>query len=79
MTRLSVPEATATLGLEVSCYGKPVQKPADGRIRLVWIGSKSTLGYLRVLSPILSWTLTTRMWVATAEYLPFSKIPRSTP
>jgi glycosyltransferase involved in cell wall biosynthesis len=41
------------LGLEVSRYGVPVERPADGRIRLVWIGSKSTLGYLKVLSQVL--------------------------
>jgi glycosyltransferase involved in cell wall biosynthesis len=41
------------LGLEVSRYGLPVERPTDGRIRLVWIGSKSTLGYLKVLSPVL--------------------------
>ena len=40
------------LGLEVSRYGIPVERPAD-RIRLVWIGSKSTMGYLKALSPIL--------------------------
>lgn len=41
------------LGLEASRYGVPVEKPTDGRIRLVWIGSKSTLGYLKALSPVL--------------------------
>lgn len=41
------------LGLEVSRYGTPVERPIDGRIRLVWIGSKSTLGYLKALSPVL--------------------------
>ncbi|NLH15142.1 MAG: glycosyltransferase family 4 protein [Phycisphaerae bacterium] len=41
------------LGLEVSRYGAPIERPTDGRIRLVWIGSKSTLGYLKALSPVL--------------------------
>lgn len=41
------------LGLEVSRYGGPVERPTDGQIRLVWIGSKSTLGYLKALSPVL--------------------------
>lgn len=38
-------EVLAT-GLDVSDYKQDVRKPDDGKIRLVWIGSKSTLGYL---------------------------------
>ncbi|MBN1817504.1 MAG: glycosyltransferase family 4 protein [Sedimentisphaerales bacterium] len=38
------------LGLEVNRYGQCAERPADGRIRLVWIGSASTLDYLQSLS-----------------------------
>ena len=35
------------IGLSVGDYRSTVPKPADGKVRLVWIGSKSTLTYLR--------------------------------
>jgi glycosyltransferase involved in cell wall biosynthesis len=39
-------------GLDIKKYDIP--KPAsDGKIRLVWIGSRATLGYLRTLAPAL--------------------------
>jgi glycosyltransferase involved in cell wall biosynthesis len=41
------------IGLNVSDY-KPANPPQkDGKIRLVWIGSKSTLAYLADLKPVL--------------------------
>ncbi|MBN1125603.1 MAG: glycosyltransferase family 4 protein [Sedimentisphaerales bacterium] len=41
------------LGLDVSKYGPVVKKPADGKVRLVWIGSATTLNYLQSLSACL--------------------------
>lgn len=41
------------LGLQTTEYGCGVSKYQDGRIRLVWIGSASTVGYIRQLAPIL--------------------------
>jgi glycosyltransferase involved in cell wall biosynthesis len=39
-------------GLDTKKYDIP--KPAsDGKIRLVWIGSKATLGYLQAMTPVL--------------------------
>lgn len=40
-------------GLDVSEYNKDTTKPNDSKIRLVWIGSKSTLGYLAGIRPAL--------------------------
>ncbi len=40
------------LGLDVGRYAVSVDKPTDRCIRLVWIGSKSTLGYLKNLVPV---------------------------
>jgi glycosyltransferase involved in cell wall biosynthesis len=39
-------------GLDTKKYDIPKPVP-DGKIRLVWIGSKSTLNYLRTLTPVL--------------------------
>ncbi|MHC5061470.1 MAG: glycosyltransferase family 4 protein [Planctomycetota bacterium] len=40
-------------GLDVKSYVYDTNKPNDGKTRLVWIGSKSTLGYLASLKPAL--------------------------
>ncbi|MFA5554211.1 MAG: glycosyltransferase [Phycisphaerae bacterium] len=40
-------------GLDVKKYEIDVKKPDDGKIRLVWIGSKSTLKYLAGIKPVL--------------------------
>jgi glycosyltransferase involved in cell wall biosynthesis len=40
-------------GLDVSEYDVNVSRPADGKIRLVWIGSKPTLPYLKEIKPAL--------------------------
>ncbi|MBA7607174.1 hypothetical protein ES703_14332 [subsurface metagenome] len=42
-----------TTGLNVSNYKQNVSPPDDGKIRLVWIGSKSTLPYLAEIKPAL--------------------------
>jgi glycosyltransferase involved in cell wall biosynthesis len=39
-------------GLDTEKYDM-TKPPADGKIRLVWIGSKATLGYLNELTPVL--------------------------
>jgi hypothetical protein len=39
-------------GLDTKKYNIPKPRP-DGKIRLVWIGSKSTIEYLRALTPVL--------------------------
>ncbi len=41
------------LGLKTASYNVPDSKPDDGRIRLVWIGSGSTLTYLRDVIPAI--------------------------
>jgi len=41
------------LGLRVGDYACDAAKPGDGKVRLVWIGSASTLDYLRALKPVL--------------------------
>jgi glycosyltransferase involved in cell wall biosynthesis len=40
-------------GLDVSVYRVPVQRPNDGWVRLVWIGSRNTLKYLHEIRPAL--------------------------
>jgi len=40
-------------GLKVADYACSCRRPADGKIRLVWIGSKSTLRYLKQIEPAL--------------------------
>jgi hypothetical protein len=40
-------------GLDVKSYEDEAVQPNDGKIRLVWIGSKSTLGYLVDIKPVL--------------------------
>jgi len=40
-------------GLDVKSYCCSTSKPNDGRTRLVWIGSKSTLSYLASIKPAL--------------------------
>lgn len=40
-------------GLDTSAYGISVDKPNDGKVRLVWVGSKSTLPYLVQIKPAL--------------------------
>ena len=42
-----------TTALNVSNYKQNVSPPDDGKIRLVWIGSKSTLPYLAQIKPAL--------------------------
>lgn len=42
-----------TTGLNVSDYKQNVNQPDDGKLRLVWIGSKSTLPYLEQIKPAL--------------------------
>lgn len=39
-------------GLDVKKYDISTQRQSDGKIRLVWIGSKSTLGYIKELSEV---------------------------
>jgi glycosyltransferase involved in cell wall biosynthesis len=41
------------IGLDSRDYGISEAPPKDGAIRLVWIGSRSTLSYLRLLGPVL--------------------------
>jgi len=40
-------------GLAVDDYKSGSARPNDGKVRLVWIGSKATLKYLEQLSPVL--------------------------
>ena len=40
-------------GLNFAEYNVSVQKPDDNKVRLVWIGSKSTLKYLADIKPVL--------------------------
>lgn len=40
-------------GLDVRAYEAQGGKPSDGRLRLVWIGSRSTLRYLAEIKPAL--------------------------
>ncbi len=40
-------------GLSVDDYKSGASKPNDGKVRLVWIGSKATLKYLEQLGPVL--------------------------
>ncbi len=40
-------------GLDLNGYRSSTDKPNDGRTRLVWIGSKSTLSYLASIKPAL--------------------------
>ncbi len=47
------------LGLDIRDYGSDCPRPDDGKVRLVWIGSKSTLGYLSGIRPVLE-TLASR-------------------
>lgn len=42
-----------TTGLNVSNYKRNVSPPDDGKLRLVWIGSESTLPYLAQIKPAL--------------------------
>lgn len=44
---------TLATGLDVSSYRQNIAKPSDGKVRLVWIGSKSTIGYLAEIKPVL--------------------------
>jgi len=41
------------LGLDMRDYGLDPLPPGDGKIRLVWIGSKSTLRYLEMIRPAM--------------------------
>jgi len=40
-------------GLDVKKYDVTIKQTPDGKIRLVWIGSKSTLRYIREMTPAL--------------------------
>jgi glycosyltransferase involved in cell wall biosynthesis len=40
-------------GLSVDDYKRGAARPNDGKVRLVWIGSKATLKYLEQLKPVL--------------------------
>ncbi len=40
-------------GLDVKAYRVNAQRPGDGLVRLVWIGSRSTLKYLQEIRPAL--------------------------
>ena len=40
-------------GLKLADYACSCDRPADGKIRLVWIGSKSTLKYLQQIKPAI--------------------------
>jgi hypothetical protein len=40
-------------GLNISDYDVKITRPSDGKIRLVWIGSKVTLPYLEEIKPAL--------------------------
>lgn len=40
-------------GLDTKGYDTEIQKPDDGKIRLVWIGSKSTIKYLAGIKPAI--------------------------
>ncbi len=41
------------IGLDIRDYGINEVPPKDGAIRLVWVGSRSTLGYLCLIDPVL--------------------------
>lgn len=41
------------LGLDVSDYGKVSEGQDDGKVRLVWVGSRSTLSYLEEISDVI--------------------------
>ncbi|MBN1796367.1 MAG: glycosyltransferase [Sedimentisphaerales bacterium] len=47
---------TLPTGVVLDSYKINVEKPDDGKIRLVWIGSKATLKYLAGLIPVLEET-----------------------
>jgi len=40
-------------GLDISEYDVKINRPNDGKMRLVWIGSKVTLSYLKEIKPAL--------------------------
>lgn len=40
-------------GMDTQAFDLPDKRPDDGKVRLVWIGSKSTLTYLKQLGPVL--------------------------
>ncbi len=40
-------------GLDIEPYSRPLERRPDGKIRLVWIGSSSTLKYLAAVKPAL--------------------------
>lgn len=40
-------------GLDTKAYNRPIREKDDGEVRLVWIGSKSTLKYLAEIKPAL--------------------------
>jgi len=41
------------IGLDTRDYGIEEAPPRDGSVRLVWVGSRSTLSYLRSIDPVL--------------------------
>ena len=41
------------LGLKVSDYEPDTAEKVDGKVRLVWVGSKSTLSYLEAINPAI--------------------------
>lgn len=41
------------LGLDTADYSPLTPKPADGRVRLVWIGSAPTIGYIQSMTPLI--------------------------
>ncbi len=66
-------------GLDMAKYGIEVYKPKDNKVRLVWIGSKSTLKYLAEIKPALeqvgSAFNNVVLRVICDEFIHFRKLP----
>ncbi len=67
------------IGLDTGDYDTKGAPSEDGAIRLVWIGSKSTLGYLRLVYPVLDRLAArfthVRLRVIGDEFPPAGRLP----
>jgi glycosyltransferase involved in cell wall biosynthesis len=70
------------IGLEVKRYGTDARPSSDGKVRLVWIGSATTLCYLQRISPILdevgSRCTNTVLRIIGEEFLELANMPVET-
>ncbi len=70
------------IGLDTKDYGVQEVPPKDGSVRLVWIGSRSTLSYLRMIDPVLDRLAArfphTKLRVIGDEFPPAGRMPVET-